>query len=176
MFRSDCLWRVSWNDVCNDCLDGRQVLTSCFPQFTKLLKEDFFIQCNRLADMDHFILSIGKTFFIHEDFFVKLFTRSQTSEFDFDVFIRNKAGHADHVPGEVEDLHRLAHVEDEDLAAFGVGTGLKDKTYRFWNRHEEADDVRMCDRDRTTGFDLLFKERNNRAVRTKNVAKADRYK
>ena len=106
--------------------------------------------------MDHFVLRIGKAFLIHEDFFVKFFTRSQTGKFYLDIFIRNVAGHTDHVFGKVEDLHGLTHVEDENLATFGISASLKNEANCFRNGHEEADDVRVRDCNGTARFDLSF--------------------
>ena len=172
VFRSDCLWCIGRNDVRNDCLNGRQVFSGRFSQFPELFEEDFFVKSNGFADMDQCILGIGKTFFIHEGFFVELLPRSQTGEFDLDIFIRDEAGHTDHVFGEVEDLHGFAHVEDENLTALGISTRLKDEAYCFRNGHEEADDVRVSDSDRATGFDLSFEQRNDGTVGTQDISEA----
>ena len=126
--------------------------------------------------MDHVVCRVLKTFFIHEGFFIELFTGTESGEFDLDVFIWDVAGHTDHVFGKVEDLHGLSHIEDEDLAALGIGSSLKHKSYRFRNSHEETDDVRVCDRDGTTRFDLLLEKRDDRTMRTQDVAKANGYK
>ena len=40
--------------------------------------------------------------------------------------------------GQVEDPHRLAHVEHEDLAAAADRAGLHDERDRLRDRHEEA--------------------------------------
>ena len=169
------MWCIGRNDIRNYFLDGRQVFTGRFPQFPKLVEKDFFIEGNGFPDMNHFVLRISKTFLIHEDFFVELLARSQAGEFDLDIFIRNEAGHADHVLSEVENLHGFAHVENKDLTTLSIGTCLKDEAYRFWNGHKEADDVRMRDRDRTSSFDLLLEEWDDRAVGTQDIAETNGY-
>ena len=42
-----------------------------------------------------------------------------------------EAGEQDQVPGQIDDLDRLAHVEDEDLAAVAHGRGLQDQLARL---------------------------------------------
>ena len=41
------------------------------------------------------------------------------------IFLRGKAGKGDEVPGEIDDLYLLAHIQDEYLTAFTHGAGLE---------------------------------------------------
>ena len=59
-------------------------------------------------------------------------------ELDRDLAPRLLAREPDHVLGEVDDLHRLAHVEHVDLAALGDRARLDDELHRLRDRHEEA--------------------------------------
>ena len=52
---------------------------------------------------------------IGEQFFVELLARTQASVFDADLGFA-RAREADHVAREIRDLHRLPHVEHENLA------------------------------------------------------------
>ena len=48
------------------------------------------------------------------------------------------AGEPDHVVREVDDAHRLAHVEHEDVAALPDAAGLHDELRGLGDRHEVA--------------------------------------
>ena len=62
-------------------------------------------------------------FELFQQLFIELFARSQAGELDLDIAIRVvfilhlEAAEADHTARHVEDAHRLAHVEHEDIAA-----------------------------------------------------------
>ena len=111
--------------------------------------------------MDEVVWSFLHAFFGHQLFFVKLFAWAETSVGDFDVYIRGVAGKLDQVSGKGVDLYRGSHVQDEDLAAFGVGSCLEDKAYGLRDSHKVADDVRMCDGDRAAFFDLALEQRDH---------------
>ena len=55
-----------------------------------------------------------------------------------DVALGLEAGEADHVVREVEDAHRIAHVEHEDVAAAPDAAGLHDQLRGLVDRHEVA--------------------------------------
>ena len=48
---------------------------------------------------------------------VELLARFQASELDLDVVTYGKTTQLDHLPGQVCDFHRLAHIQDENLTA-----------------------------------------------------------
>src|SRR6185437_14402292 len=52
-----------------------------------------------------------------EQFLLQLLARPEADERDLDVLARLPPGEADHLAGEVDDLHRVAHIEHEELAA-----------------------------------------------------------
>ncbi len=74
--------------------------------------------------------------------------------------------------GQVEDAHRLAHVEDEDLAALAHGPGLQHELRRLRDGHEVALHVRVGDRHRPAVGDLVPEDRDHRAGRAEHVAEA----
>ena len=67
---------------------------------------------------------------------VQLLTRAGADELDRDVPARLLAGEANHVVREVEDLHRLAHVEHEDVTRLADRAGLDDQLRSLRDRHE----------------------------------------
>ena len=77
-----------------------------------------------------------------EQFLMKFFAGAQAGENDFHIPPRARAGQPDHLFGEVEDPHRLAHVQDTNGAAIDSRIvedgGLKDQFNRFANGHEIA--------------------------------------
>ena len=78
----------------------------------------------------------------------------------------------DHVAREIDDAHRLAHVEHEDLAAASLQPRLQQQLRRFRQRHEVARDLRMRDGDRAAARDLLAKARDHAARAAEHVAEA----
>ena len=83
-----------------------------------------------------------------------------------------EAREPDHLAREVDDLHRLAHVEHEDLAALAHQPGLQHELRRLRDRHEVALDVGMRDGDRAAARDLLAEVRHHAAGRAEHVAEA----
>ncbi len=114
------------------------------------------------ADFDHGLLAC-------EQDFVHALARPHAGEYDIDVAAGLEAGEPDHALGEVDDFHRLAHIEhiDRDIRTFGperVACGRDDEVARFANGHEIAHHVGMRDRYRPAGIDLRLELRHHRAV------------
>ncbi|MCY1375119.1 hypothetical protein D9M69_625080 [compost metagenome] len=80
------------------------------------------------------------------------------------VFLRAhaQAGQMDHLLGQFDDPHRLAHVQDKDITALSHGARLDHQLCRFRDGHEVSSDLRMRDRQRTARLDLFVKQRNDR--------------
>src|SRR5437867_4180755 len=97
-----------------------------------------------------------------EQFFEELLPLAQAGKFYFDICF-GKAREPDHVSRKIDDLHRLAHVEHEELAAFSHEGSLQHELRGLRNRHEIPRDVRMRDRQRSTAGDLLADFRNDAA-------------
>ena len=58
---------------------------------------------------------------------------------------------------EIDDLHRVAHLEHEHLAAHRQLARADDQLHRFGDRHEVARHPRVGDRDRPALRDLARK-------------------
>ena len=110
---------------------------------------------------------------------MELLARTQPGDHDFDIPVGivlvpdAVAGQFDHAPGEVHDLHGLAHVEDEDFAMLRHGCRLQNQLGGFGNGHEIAADVRMGQRHRPACLDLVAEQRNDRTARIEHVAEPD---
>lgn len=124
--------------------------------------------------MDQLIRCIRHALFVHQELLVELLARAETHVLDLDVYIRGQSGESDQVPGHVVDLHRLAHVEDEDLAALRVVRRLEHQGDSLRDGHEVADDPLVGDGHRTSLRDLLLEERDGGAVGAQDVTEADR--
>jgi hypothetical protein len=105
---------------------------------------------------------------------MELLAGPDADELDRDVALRLPPREADHVVCEVHDLDRLAHVEDEDIAALPNRSGLDDQLHGLGDRHEVALHVRMRHRDRPAAGDLAPEERDHASRRAEDVAEADR--
>ncbi|MNP59481.1 hypothetical protein D3C76_1544800 [compost metagenome] len=67
----------------------------------------------------------------------------------------------DHFFCQFDDPHRLAHVQNEDIAPLPHRTGLDDQLRGFGNGHEVTGDFRMGDRQWATCLDLAVEQRDD---------------
>ncbi len=95
-----------------------------------------------------------------------------SDDLDLDVLVGTVAGEADHLAGELDDLHRLAHVELEHLALVGHRTGLEHEAHGFGDGHEVARHLGIGDRDRSALDDLAEERRHDAAAAAEHVAEA----
>ncbi|MNC50867.1 hypothetical protein D3C75_1001330 [compost metagenome] len=77
----------------------------------------------------------------------------------------------DHLLGQLDDPHRLAHVQDKNIAALPHGARLNHQLRRFRDGHEVTSDLRMGNRQWPARLDLFVKQRNDRTRRPQNIAK-----
>ena len=68
-------------------------------------------------------------------------------------------------------LDRLAHVQDIDLTVCRHGTGLHDQLCGLGDGHKITDNIGVGYRYRTTGLNLLFKQRHNTSVTSQYITK-----
>ncbi len=141
-----------------------------FLQGGQVLKELVLVQGDGVADMDQVVPGLLHAFLSHELLFVELLAGAQARVFDPDVDVGFQAGFPDQVPGQGIDLHRAAHIQDEDLAAFGVDAGQHDQGDGLGNGHEVADDVRVGHGHRAALLDLLLEDGYHAAVAAQDVA------
>ena len=86
----------------------------------------------------------------------------------------SKPASGDHLAGQVEDAHRLAHLEHEDVSrAAAEVTRLDHELHRLGNRHEVAGHLRVGDGDRSAALDLIAKDRHHAPGRGEDVAEPD---
>ena len=77
---------------------------------------------------------------------------------DMGIVIHFIATEADHPPGEVDDPHRLTHIQYEHVTAGAHGAGLQHQLRGFGNAHEIAGDFRVRDGNRSAPFNLLAEQ------------------
>ena len=104
---------------------------------------------------------------------VQLLSRPHADERDRDLGVGLFPGQSDHVAREIQDLHRLAHVEHVDLPAASDCACLHDQRDSLRNRHEVARHLRMGDRDRPALLDLAPEDRDHAAGGVQDVAEAN---
>ena len=109
-----------------------------------------------------------------DELLVELLARRRPDELDRDVGPRLLPREPDHLLREVDDPHRLAHVEHVDLTAAADRAGLDDELHRLGDRHEEARHLRMRHGDGAAPRDLAPEDRHDRPGRAEDVAEAHR--
>lgn len=152
------------------------IFIGCLHQYLQLFQKGVHLKGDRAADVDQVVVGLSEAFLRHQLLLIQLLPRAQAGVLDLDIYIRLIAGEADEVSGQGVDADRASHVQDEDLSAMGVGAGQKDETYGLRDRHEVPDDVRVGDGHRAAFGDLLFKDRDDRAVAAKDIPEADGHK
>src|SRR5690606_3767946 len=89
------------------------------------------------------------------------------THFDFTVGIVDVAHGISHQPNhatrQIHDPHRIAHVEDEYIAAPIHRARLQHQLRSLGNRHEVTLHVRVRHGHRTTALDLLLEQGHDRA-------------
>ena len=142
-------------------------------QLIQALEELILVKGNGLADMDQLVVGLGKAFLGHELFLIELFTGAEAGIDDLNIHIRLEAGEADHIAGQGVDLDRTPHVEDEDLAPMGIGTGQHHEAHGLRDGHEVPDDIRVGDGHGAALLNLPLENGNDRSVGTQDVAEAN---
>ena len=112
-------------------------------------------------------------FHLMDRLFVKLFPGAQPSEGNLDVILRLESAQLDHLPGQIDDFHGVAHIEDKDFPALGLQRALQDEPDRLRDTHEITGHLRMGHGDGSTRGDLPSEGRHDTSRRAKHIAKAD---
>src|SRR2546421_9260765 len=113
--------------------------------------------------------------FCHLQLLEELFARTHSSKDNFNILERLQPRQSDGLFCQIQNAHRLTHIEDENLATLAHGTGLEHQLCRLWDRHEVAQHIRMGYRNRSTLTDLLAEDGNYRARRADHVAETHRH-
>src|SRR5882724_3736033 len=129
------------------------------------------------GSQDHRVLGAGDIV-ADQQFLVELLRRTQAGIGDLDIPLRmllvayRQPHEIDHAPRQIPDPDRLAHVEDEHIAALRHGTRLNHELRGLRDGHEIADYLGMRHGYRPAGFDLLTEQRNDRARRRQYIAES----
>lgn len=110
-----------------------------------------------LLDENFRIFRPVEVFVGDQQLFIKLFAGTQADLLNFDVHAGRQPGQADHLLRQLADIHRLAHVQHEHLAAAREGAGLQHELDGLGDGHEVAHDAPVGDGNRPAVGDLLFK-------------------
>ena len=114
-----------------------------------------------------------------QQFFIEFFAGAQTGDGDFDVAVRvgavahAQAGELDHAPGQVNNAHRLTHVEYKHIAALRHSPGLQHQLRCLRDSHEIAGDIGVRDGEWTTRCQLASKQGHHTTAGTEHVAKTN---
>ena len=93
-----------------------------------------------------------------EESFVELLAPAQSGVADHEVaFMEVELRRV--VVDQVDDAHRLSHVEHEGLAELRHAGGFDDQPHGLFDSHEESRHVGMCDGHGFAFFDLLRQHR-----------------
>ena len=121
------------------------------------------------GDADLFVERRLRRLRLAQDLLVELLPVPQAGVLDLNAL---RPAQLDHATRQIGDAHRLAHVEDEDLAALALRAGLKDQLAGLGNQHEVPYDVGVRHSHRAAGLDLALENRDHGAVRAEDVAEA----
>ena len=126
--------------------------------------------------MNHPVGRILHALFFHQKLFIKFLARPQPREFDLDIFSHTETGELDQILRQRQNLHRLSHIQHEDLTALSVSPRLQNQRNSLRDRHKITYDIRMRYRNRAAGCNLPAKQRNHAAVAAEHVPETHRHK
>ena len=118
---------------------------------------------------DLWMMGWNRSFLIVQNFLEEFLSISESNVLDVDAIYSRKGYHT---LCQIGDADWLAHIEDENLASLTHGSRLQYQLAGFWNEHEETDDVRMGDSDRTAHRYLLLEDWNNGTVTSQDIAES----
>ena len=110
---------------------------------------------------------------VHHQLLIELLAGAQAHDLDLHVHARLVAVETDELFGQVDDLDRLAHIQNIDAAALGQGTGLQHQLGCLRDGHEIALDVGVRQGDGAALFDLRLEQRDDTAVAAQHIAEAN---
>ena len=135
-----------------------------FHEVFELSEELVRVERDGAADMDEVVFGLSESFLSHELFLVELLAGAEARIDDLDVDVGLEAAELYEVAGEGVDPDGAAHIEDEDLAAVGVGAGEHNERNRLFDRHKVTDDIGVGDGDGAALGDLTLEDRDDGAV------------
>jgi hypothetical protein len=138
----------------------------------ELLREAAPTRRGESAHEDLGVAGLVGALLVGGELFEELLAGAHAGEGDLDVLARRLAREGDEVAREVDDLHRLAHVEDEDLPALAHGAGLQHELAGLGDGHEVPLHLRVRHRDRPAGAICSWKMGTTEPVGAEHVAEA----
>ncbi len=103
----------------------------------------------------------------------ELLARPKTGEDDLHILARHPAGEADQLLGQVEDPHRLTHLQHGDGArGLRQRPRLKHQLSRLGDGHEVALHLRVGDGDGAARGELPLEQRDDAPLRGQHIAEA----
>jgi len=124
---------------------------------------------------DFWVQRWSNYFYILGKLLVKVFARTQLCEDDLDI-VRHEPGQYDHFPRKVGDAYWRSHVQHENVPAITQDRALQDERYSLRNGHEIARNLRVSDRDGSTGGDLSRERGHDTAGTAEHVTEAHGHK
>src|SRR5690606_12345957 len=103
-----------------------------------------------------------------EQLFVEFFALAHAGDPDLDVAVGifsallGQARHFNHRTGKIDNAHRLAHLEHENVTAARHRASLYHQLGGLGNQHEVPGDVGMRNGNRPAAFDLIAKKWHHR--------------
>ena len=97
-----------------------------------------------------------------------------TDELELDIALRLEAMKLDQIASELDDTHRLPHVEHEGIAGGGQHRRLQDQLHGLGNRHEVAHCLWIGNGQRASARKLPTKQGNHAATAAQDIPKTDR--
>ena len=120
-----------------------------------------------MLNEDEAVVGFVEVFGFDQEFLVEFFAGAEAG---FDYLYSLGAHEADHVFGQVQDLHGLAHVKHEEFAVVGHGSRGKDQLAGLWDGHEVSYDSLVRYGNRTTLLNLFLEKRNYGTCTSQYVA------
>ena len=114
--------------------------------------------------MNKLVVRGPESLFVHKQFFVQLFTGTQTGIFYHYILIRHISRKAYEISRHIVNAHGIAHIQNKNLAAVSIIRCLKHQRHRLRYGHKMSDYVFVGNGYGTSVGDLLFEQRNNAAV------------
>src|SRR6266571_1962188 len=104
----------------------------------------------------------------------QLLAGAQPREDDFDLITWDESAHPDHLLGQINDAHLLAHIEHINLTSLSEGGRLYDEADRLGYGQEVARHLRIGHGHRTAAGDLAPERRDRTSSAADYVAESDR--
>ncbi len=104
-----------------------------------------------------------------EHLLIELLTITKTRELNLHVLGTRELNHS---RSQVSNLHRLSHIEHEDLTTITLGSCLQHQLTGLRNQHEVTHNTLISYSHRTTIANLLTEQRDHRTIRAQHITES----